>query len=63
MKVINNSKIDVTVCTQIIGINKSLIIDTEVWKKEYGANASIRDMICKREIIAVLEKPKNKKSK
>ena len=63
MKIINNAKIDVTVCTQIIGVNKSLIIDTKVWNKEYYANPALRDMVSRREIVAVLEKIKRREIK
>lgn len=55
MKIINNAKIDVTVCQQIIGVNKSLIIDDKIWGKEYHINSALRDMVGRREIIAVRE--------
>lgn len=61
MKVTNNSKIDITVCKQIISINKSVVIDNEIWKKEYHANAALRDAVNRKEIIVKEEKSRRKK--
>lgn len=62
MKIINNAKLAITVCGQIIGKGKELVIEDEIFNREYSKNIALQDAVSRKE-LTVLEDKKKKGAK
>lgn len=62
VKIINNSKLPITVCKQIIGRGKELVIEDEIFNREYSKNIALQDAVSRKE-LTVLEDKKKKGAK
>ena len=61
VKIINNSKL-ITV-KQIIGRGKELVIEDEIFNREYSKNIALQDAVSRKELTVLEEKKKGKKEK